>query len=325
MRITHAGEKAARDLVPPGADIVPNSSVLGYGRFSAMNTEVRLFTTASDPVRIMEEAQSVFYDIEQRFSRFLPDSELVSLNNRHADHLRVSAEMISLLRLCIRMNRATGGLFDPAILPSLEYAGYDRSFELVATEQKAPSSRGPLPQTIGEMVVDEGRSIVRMAPGLRLDLGGIGKGYAVDLAGEAMAPLGSFLVDAGGDILARGNGPSGDGWPVAVGHPVSPGVELLGTVLRDQAIATSSVARRRWKRGAQDQHHIIDPRSGQPAQTDCLSVSVIAPTAVEADVYAKSALIVGSTGGRLLLEARNLPGAFLLEDGEIITTGDWSG
>jgi thiamine biosynthesis lipoprotein len=324
--MTRATEKApAGEATSDPALAHASPSVMGFGRFSAMNTEVRLLTLAFDSRRLMEEAQDVFHDIEQRFSRFLPDSELSLLNNRRADHVRASSEMTTILKLCVRMNRATGGLFDPAILPSLEHAGYDRSFELVPSEQSSASSAAPEPLSIAAITLDESRSVVRMPGGMRLDLGGIGKGYAVDRAAEAMAPLRDYLIDAGGDIFASGSGPSSSGWLVAVGHPVSPDIELLHVVLRDEAIATSSIARRRWRRGKAEQHHIIDPRRGVPAQTDCLSVSVIAPTAVEADVYGKCALILGYAGGRLLLESRNLPGLFLLADGKIETTGTWEG
>jgi len=324
--MTRAKEKALPGEATSGPALAQATpSVMGLGRFSAMNTEVRLLTPAFDSRRLMEDAQDVFHDIEQRFSRFLSDSELSLLNDRRADHVRVSPEMMTILRLCVRMNRATGGLFDPAVLPSLEHAGYDRSFELVPAEQRPSSSAAPELWSVAAMTLDESRSVVRMPAGMRLDLGGIGKGYAVDRAGQVMAPLGDYLIDAGGDILASGNGPAADGWLIAVGHPTSPDIVLQHVVLRDEAIATSSIARRRWRRGSVQQHHIIDPRRGEPAQTDCLSVSVIARTTMEADVYAKCALILGSTGGRLLLEGHNLPGLFVLTDGNIETTTNWEG
>jgi thiamine biosynthesis lipoprotein len=156
-----------------------------------------------------------------------------------------------------------------------------------------------------------------------LDLGGIGKGLAVDAAREVLAPLGDFVIDAGGDILASGNGPDGNGWLIAVGHPRSPEVELARVTLRDEAIATSSVVKRRWRRGGAEKHHIIDPRSGEPAETDCIAVSVIAPSAVEADVYAKCALVLGLAAGRTLLESRHYHGLFVLNDGTIEMSRYW--
>jgi thiamine biosynthesis lipoprotein len=297
--------------------------MLGLRTFDAMNTDVRLVTLAPETGEFATLAEEVFHDTERRFSRFLPDSELSHLNDRKADRVRVSPEMMAILRLCVRMQVATGGLFDPAILPALEHAGYDRSFERVAAVQTTSREAPPRPRSITEVVVDESRLALRLPSGVRLDLGGIGKGYTVDRARDVMAPLHDFVIDAGGDILAAGDGPSGDGWLIAVGHPVSPDVELARVSLHNEAIATSSIARRRWRRGAIEKHHIIDPRSGAPAETDCLSVSVIAPNAMEADVYAKSALILGSTAGRALLKARGFRGLFVLANASIQVTEDW--
>jgi thiamine biosynthesis lipoprotein len=315
-------EQASAGPAPAATAPAPRA-ILGFHQFSAMNAEVRIFTASVDSPQTMVAAEESFHNLERRFSRFLPDTELSYLNERRSARVRVSAEMLAVLRLCVRMHRATGGLFDPAILPSLERAGYDRSFEQVPAEGAA--SRAPMParQSITQVSIDASRSAVRLPDGMRLDFGGIGKGFAVDRAATIMAPLSDFLVDAGGDIVARGDGPSGEGWLVAVGHPLSPETELMRVVLQDEAIATSGIVRRRWRRGGSELHHIIDPRSGEPSETDCHSVSVIAPTAVEADVFAKSAIIAGSAGGAALLEARRLPGFFLLSDGSIRTTHDW--
>lgn len=288
-----------------------------------MNTDVRIVTLAPEGEDLPVLAEAVFHDTERRFSRFLPDSELSRFNGRIADQVRVSQEMMAALRLCARMHLATGGVFDPAILPALEHAGYDRSFERIPKEQGRATASPPPRYSINDLALRESRLTVKAPRDLRLDLGGIGKGLAVDGAQAVLAPLGDFVIDAGGDILASGNGPEGDGWLVAVGDPRQAGEELARVTIRDEAIATSSIARRRWRQGGMERHHIIDPRSGEPAATDCISVSVIAPTAVEADVYAKCALILGVSAGRTLLEARHYDGLFVLHDGSIKMTRRW--
>ncbi len=326
MRTTRAVEKNSNGKPGPGsAAVQATPELLGYGRFPAMNTEVRILTAALDAAELMGQAEDCFRDVEQHFSRFIPDSELSLLNDRQVDHVRISSEMMTLLKLCVRMHRATGGLFDPAILPVLEGAGYDRSFDQVPPTRPEGPKTAIEPHSIAEIVLEESKSVVRLPGGMRLDFGGIGKGYAVDRAGQVMSPAGDYLIDAGGDIVASGNGPGTEGWLIAVGHPTSPEEDLQQVYLHNEAIATSSIARRRWMRGTAQQHHIIDPRRGEPAQTDCLSVSVIAPTAMEADVYAKCALILGSEGGRLLLEGHNLPGFFVLADGNVESTSNWKG
>jgi thiamine biosynthesis lipoprotein len=301
----------------------PEPNLLGLRTFDAMNTDVRIVTLAPEVDELMALAEQVFHDTERRFSRFQPESELSRLNSRTADQVRVSPEMMAALRLCTRMHLATGGVFDPAILPALEHAGYDESFERIPVDRGRASDSPPPRRSINEVNLKESRLTVKAPRDLRLDFGGIGKGLAVDGARAVLAPLGDFVIDAGGDILASGNGPDGDGWLVAVGDPRQPGGELARVTIRNEAIATSSVVRRRWRRGGAEMHHIIDPRRGEPAETECVSVSVIAPTAVEADVYAKCALILGVSAGRTLLEARHYDGLFALRDGSIKMTRRW--
>ena len=137
---------------------------------------------------------------------------------------------------------------------------------------------------------------VRLPAGVRLDLGGIGKGWAVDRAGTALQSLGAGMVNAGGDIRAWGDQPNaqpGQGWLVALDHPQQPGRDLAWLRVRDGAAATSSITARRWAGG----HHLIDPRTARPAETDLLSVTALAPTVVLAEVAAKVALILGREAG----------------------------
>ena len=142
-------------------------------------------------------------------------------------------------------------------------------------------------------------------------------------AAEVLAPARDFLVNAGGDIYASGRGPDGDGWLVAIAGPLDPAVGIAQVWLRDEALATSTVAVRRWRRGGRWQNHLIDPRTGAPVDNGIVSVSVIARTAVEADVFAKTALLLGPHEGRRFLESRRLPGLFALSDGRGGLTRDW--
>jgi thiamine biosynthesis lipoprotein len=293
-------------------------------RFRAMNTDINIRTT--DPARapLLVEAVRVFEDVERRFSRFLPESELCALNGRAAERVEVSAEMCELLASAAAMHRVTGGVFDPSILPELEGAGYDRSFELVdgAAARVARAARGE--RRFGELSVDRDACTVMLPPGLRLDFGGIGKGWAVDRAAAALRPARDYLINAGGDIFAAGSDGYHDGWTAVVAHPHTH--EETGVVhLRDQAMATSTTAVRRWTTQGETRHHLIDPRSGTPAAAGVLSASVIAPTTVEADVFAKTALILGEHEGRAFLRSAHCPGLFVLDHGAVAVTPDWPG
>jgi thiamine biosynthesis lipoprotein len=132
-----------------------------------------------------------------------------------------------------------------------------------------------------------------LAPGTGVDLGGIAKGWMADRLCAAMG--GNLLANLGGDLFAAGTGPDGEGWPI----------DLAGTtvLLQDQGAATSSVRKRAWGAGL---HHLIDPRTGRPAASDLAQVSVVAANAAEAEVSAKTALLLGSGQAREFLAARGL-------------------
>jgi thiamine biosynthesis lipoprotein len=135
-----------------------------------------------------------------------------------------------------------------------------------------------------------------LRPGTGIDLGGLAKGWMAD---QLSARLGArSLVNLGGDLYARGRGPDGQGWPVGVG-----GVTLM---LRDQGVATSSTRQRRWGEEGANLHHLIDPRSGRPGESDLTEVSVVAASATAAEVYAKTALLMGSSRARDYLAPRAL-------------------
>jgi thiamine biosynthesis lipoprotein len=158
---------------------------------------------------------------------------------------------------------------------------------------------------------------------VRLDFGGIAKGWAADQAVRRLAVHGPALVNAGGDIAVSGPRQSGDGWLIGIDAPL--GLELPADTqleliaLRTGGVATSGRDYRRWQQNGAWQHHIIDPRSGVPADTDVLAATVIAPTAGDAEVAAKVVLLLGSSAGLDWLDARPALAALLvLETGEVL-------
>ncbi len=291
-----------------------------------MNTDIEVIAIDWRQSALLTAAEQVFHDMEARFSRFRPDSELTQFNTAAGSEVTVSPQLLQLLDLATYYNRETGRIFEPAILPQLEAAGYDRSFEYVprcgdATPRQAP----PGHTSIADLRIDYKRRTIVAPLETRVDLGGIGKGCAVDAAAATLAPARDFLVNAGGDIFAAGNGPDGIGWPVAVSDPEDDDRDLDLVILYDQAIATSTTARRRWQRGHIWQSHIIDPRTGRSTRNNVVSVSVIAATATEADVFAKTALILGVEDGSRFLEKHHTRGLFVLSDGAIHRTVRWPG
>jgi thiamine biosynthesis lipoprotein len=290
-------------------------------RFRALNTDVEVSIVGPAFAQLLVAAERVFADVERRFSRFRTDSELSRLNESCGVPTRISNELAILLRRALDLHEVTEGAFDPGVLPDLEVAGYDRSFELVPhdVDRKPHSAQRP---SISSLRFDREGAVATLPRGLRIDLGGIGKGYAVDVAAEVLGPARDFMVNAGGDIRAGGNGIDGDGWLASVVHPCT-GDDVSTVRLRNEALATSTTARRRWIRDGHEMHHIIDPRTRAPARSDVVSASVIALSAIEADVFAKTVVILGRREGLRFTEAQHCPALVVLADGGVRTGHGW--
>ena len=284
-----------------------------------MNTGIRLllYEAVSD-ARALDLAERDIRAQEARFSRFLPDSELSQLNRAAGRWVTPSAEMLEVLTLARMLHRETGGLFNPGVLPALEWSGYDRSFERLPADRPAP--RAPLLTAIGIEALELDGDRVRVPAGCRLDLGGIVKGWTADRVADTLADVGPVLVDLGGDIAVRGRTPEG-AWRIAIESP--DGRCLLTTLAVDEGgVATSGTVRRRWRTGHTVQHHIIDPRTGAAARSDVLQAVVLTDRAVHADVWAKAAVILGRAGCEQLLTVSEASIEMLLitADGGITAT-----
>jgi thiamine biosynthesis lipoprotein len=273
--------------------------------FHAMGTEVELLVDADEPSPAVLFAEAEFHRLEAILSRFQPDSELSRLNG--AGDLQAGPDLVRVVELALAARERTGGRFDPTVHDALVAAGYDRSFEQV------PADR---PGIIGGRrcggVISVDRCTIALEPGIRLDLGGIGKGYAVECATTILAVAGPCLVNAGGDLAIRGGS-----WPVGVDTPDGP----LTLELAEGALATSGRDRRRWRRNGRELHHLIDPFTGAPAETDLLRVTVVAADAVEAEVWAKTLFLAGEDQAVGEADALGLPTVLITADGRTRLAG----
>ena len=291
--------------------------------FRVFNTDVQVTLADWQYGHVLPRVETYFRRFEARFSRFLTDSELSRFNRRAEPASPVSQEMYDLLVCCRDFHRETGGIFNPLIIDNLEAAGYDTSFERLSSRNRPAKARTAVPPSLDCLELDPRRTIAALPLGLRLDFGGIGKGYAVDQAGSILAESGGFLLDAGGDIYAAGSGPQGEPWRIEVADPAAPDDSLDAVSLVDQAIATSWTTKRRWRAGDGWAHHLIDPRSGHPTDGRVIGATVIAPDTTQADVFAKCSLILGPEEGPAFLESRAMHGLLVLADGSLIRTSGW--
>ncbi|HEV2528733.1 MAG TPA: FAD:protein FMN transferase [Thermomicrobiales bacterium] len=290
--------------------------------FSALGTRVDVLVTRSDELEpVLEHVRQIFDLVDRTFSRFRTDSELARLDWLPGTRQSASAMFLALLDAALRAARDTGGWFDPTVRDALEAAGYDRSFEQIESEG-ASRRRRPVPAgRWDEITYDRDRLWVHVPEGVRLDFGGIGKGFAVDEALRTMPPVrGGVLINAGGDLAVRGDPPV-DGWRISVSEASHDRIEMV-VALHAGALATSGLGHRTWTRDGVQLHHLIDPRTGAPASIHWRSVTVAARDCAAAEVAAKAAWLMGAAGPAWLV-GRGLTGRFAATDGRVETAGSW--
>ncbi len=274
--------------------------------FRAMGTDIELLVDAENADAALDAAEQEFHRLEALLSRFIDDSELSRLNRDGS--IDAGPDLLRVVTLALDARRYTGGRFDPTVHDAVVAAGYDRSFEHVppnGERRAAPPAPGA-----GRVLVDGSR--IQLEAGVRLDLGGIGKGYAAERAAELLATAGPCLVNAGGDVATRGGS-----WPVGV----ETGGELLTLELSGAALATSGRDRRRWRRNGRELHHLIDPLTGEPAESDVLRVTVVADDAVAAEVRAKSLFLAGARRATAEADAAGVPAVVITDDGRTLLAG----
>jgi thiamine biosynthesis lipoprotein len=277
-----------------------------YHEFRAMNTKIVLAAECDDPAPVFARAQRFVEGCEERFSRFRETSELSALNRSAGEWFSVSPDMLELLIEAVELHQATRGIFDPAILPDLRAAGYTRSFEQLAGRSADPVTAqvSRLPRIpFSAIAIDSLRGQVYLPKGMQVDLGGIAKGWIAEKAARRMAlSCTACAVNTGGDMFLIGLPAGQSAWEIGLEDPNDPNLDLMVLQVESGAVATSSVVKRRWRQGESMQHHLIDPRTGKPAETPWLSVTAFAPTAVQAETFAKAILIAGPQGAEALLE-----------------------
>lgn len=262
-------------------------------RFRAMGSDIHLIVVGD--AALLDVAVARIEQLESRWSRFRPDSE-VSMLNRRAGHLvPVSADTVLLVERAIEAWRLTGGSFDPTVLGAVLRAGYDRSFDELAAAggQTAP---GASDLFIGCTDITVVPDAVQLPMGTGFDPGGIGKGLTADLVATELIGAGAIgaCVNMGGDLRVIGRShEEGGGWTVALDHPwLAEPMALVG--LGGGAVATSTTLRRTWTVAGERRHHLIDPMTGEPSATDLDLVAVIAGEAWRAEVMAKAVLLRGA-------------------------------
>jgi thiamine biosynthesis lipoprotein ApbE len=292
----------------------------------ALGTAVVVAVSAGDALEAAREAVAAEIDaLDRACSRFRGDSDLARLNAAHGVPVMVSPLLAQAIRVALRAARLTDGDVDPTVGGSMEAIGYDADFSAIAPDSESPAPRYRPAAGWTEVVITDLTQLVTLPAGIVLDLGATAKALGADRAAAAAhaATGAGVLVSLGGDIALAGTAPP-LGWAVHVTDDHAASAEAPGQtiMLQSGGLATSSLTVRRWRRGGVPVHHIVDPRTGVPAESPYRTVSVAAATCVDANTATTAALVRGAAAADWL-ESTGLPARLVTHDGVVVHLNRW--
>ncbi|MEX1104575.1 MAG: FAD:protein FMN transferase [Ilumatobacteraceae bacterium] len=299
--------------------VAPRTSGTVHLAMRAMSTDVTITVVGGDD-DLLAWARGRIEQLEARWSRFLPDSDISRLNAADGRPVEVTNDTLLAVRAACAAWVHTAGAFDPTVHDSLLRLGYDESIEQVRrreADSAAPTALFPSPGCAG-IVIDDRAGRITLPVGVRLDLGGIGKGLAADLTAEGLCARGATgaLVDIGGDLRVTGDSPRGGAWLIDIEDPRDE--RPIATVeLFDGGVATSTTLRRRWRSAHETRHHIVEPSTGSSTSSSVVGAAVVAGTAGWADALSKVPFVAPSQLDRLLPASCIV----MFEDGTSISSG----
>lgn len=315
------------------AGVLTGSPLAAAAEWRAIGCEVRLVVT--DPARL-DAAREILAahvdELDRAASRFRDDSELSAVNARSGAPVPVGTVLMDALQVALDAAASSGGWVDPTLGRALSDVGYDRTFRTLPADGPGVVVRTARRSRWTQVRVDRAEGTVQVPAGVALDLGATAKAWAADRAAasiidelRAAGPLG-VLVSLGGDIAVAGEPPAG-GWAVRVQdrpgpldeRPAGPTSTVAVTT---GGLATSSTTARRWRRGGDWMHHLIDPTTGLPAVSPWRTATVAADSCVAANV-ASTAAIVRGVGALDALREGGLPARLVAGDGTVTCVNGW--
>jgi thiamine biosynthesis lipoprotein ApbE len=305
-----------------------------WASWNAIGTPIRIVVTDATQ---LGAARAMLIDdlaaLDAACSRFRADSELIRLEASAGQPTAVSPVLSGAVRAALRGAQLTDGDVDPTLGHAMEAIGYDRDFVLLQADEG--TSQG---LKVGvalnhlaswrQIELNEAAGLLTVPVGVRLDLGATAKAWAADRSAQRIGRMLNcgVLVSLGGDIAVAGDVPPG-GWSIRVqdvtGDPFAPPEGSANVIsIREGGLATSSTSARRWERGGDPMHHILDPRTGWPAESVWRTVSVAAGSALDANIASTAAIIRGHRAVGWLAKL-GLPARLVAVDGSVKTVTGW--
>lgn len=285
--------------------------------FQSLGTlnHIRIFD--SDDERILYKAQARVAEINDRMSAFKSDSDIGRLNaNSGKSPVAVSQDTFRVLEQAVDFSEVSHGAFDCTVRPLVELWGIGKKLNFIPTAAEVAKAKSKIGYK--DIVLDPKKSTALLRHhGQAMDLGGIAKGFAADETRRVLIENGvkSAIINLGGNIIALGKRPDGQSWRIGIQNPVKQtGRHIAVLCLEDKTIVTSASNERFFIKDGVRYHHLIDPRTGYPADTSLLSVTIVCENSMHADALSTALFVMGKSQCEPLLSAYRALAVFIEED-----------
>ncbi|MFZ2188720.1 MAG: FAD:protein FMN transferase [Candidatus Moraniibacteriota bacterium] len=292
--------------------------------FRALGTDIHLQVICDDWQKNVAEnnlraVKDFYISVEKIFSRFDENSELSYFNQNLGKFLKASPHFMVLAKKNLEYYTLSEEIFDPRIIEILEWIGYEKDFRksvpAVNVEKDFPKTI--FPKLAQDLIIQNEEVVFKK----RMDFAGIAKGYVTDMAGEMLKKAGfqNFLIDSGGDMFVAGVDQKGESWKIDVAGIAENKILLI---LKNEAVATSGIGKRKWESGGKRFHHLVNPKELENFSFDLQSVTVVAPSVTEADFWAKVLFLKGKVEGKKFASEHKIKSIFLDYRGNAWISGE---
>ncbi|MDE3107250.1 MAG: FAD:protein FMN transferase [Acidobacteriota bacterium] len=259
-------------------------------------------------------------DVDAACNRFRSDSEITRVNENAGQRVAISPTFELALRAALEASEMTDGLCDPTVLPALLAMGYDRDYDEIR-DLELQGAAPVVPRGASAIHLDLNDHSVLLEPGTQLDFGASAKALVVDQVATELAAWGGAVVEIGGDVAVRGEGPDGP-WAIGVSDSLEVSANAPTITLRHGGVATSSLTTRTWLVNGERVNHVIDPRTGSFAKGPYATASVTAASCVSANAFATAALLWGEDAAYHIAQS-GWSGRLVRHDGTVEFVGGW--
>lgn len=296
--------------------------------FEALGTDNAIMAYGPSAPGALETARDRVLQIHHEMNAFADDSDVSRVSAAAGDGtwVEVSTDTVTVLEASRRSSKLSGGAFDVTVRPASSLWHFTDGDVRIPTAAQTEAVRQLVSWTDVE-VDPQGRRARLPRKGQAIDLGGIAKGYAADVAREVLSAAGveNALLNLGGTIVAMGTRPDGSPWRVGIQDPTkATGATAASFSATDVAVVTSGVNERFCIADGVRYHHVLDPRTCRPAETDLLSTTIVSTSAIDADGLATATLVMGLKAAVELVRRAGVDAVFVTGTGDVLATFDLS-